>query len=347
MGRDFYRILGMPRTATDGEIKKAYRKLAMKHHPDKNPSNKVAAEEKFKGISEAYEILSDAKKKKIYDQFGEDGLNGHMGDSGSGGCGGGGFSGGGFRFNDPNDIFAQFFGGGSNPFGGGGFGMGGGSPGGAGSGQAGGFNFGGPGSGFSNMGGFSGMGGMGGRPQPEQGQDVPAVALSTHQLPVSLEDLYRSATKKMKVTRRRQNGQHEAKILQVPLLPHYKRGTKITFDNAGDEDPYGRSGKVQFVIGEKLHSQFRRDGDNLVHKLTIPLLDAIRGGTFAVPTLAGGQRNFSKGPHQIQGGDHHRIRGAGMPKKSGGHGDLVVEYHIRLPASMTPQQQQLIHEALS
>jgi curved DNA-binding protein CbpA len=128
-GKDFYDILGLSRGANESEIKKAYRKLAMKWHPDKNQDNKDFAEKKFKAVSEAYEVLSDPKKKDLYDQFGEDGLK-----EGFGG-------GGGFNASNAEDIFAQFFGGGMG--GGGPFGGMGGMPG----------------------GGFGGMpGGMGGMP---------------------------------------------------------------------------------------------------------------------------------------------------------------------------------------
>merc|ERR1712008_28574 len=121
MGKDYYIILGVTRGASDDEIKKAYRKLALKYHPDKNQS--PGAEEKFKEIGEAYDVLSDSKKKQIYDQYGEDGLKGSMG-------GGGGHSGptshqgmpnfGDNNFSytyhgDPRATFSQFFGN-SNPF---------------------------------------------------------------------------------------------------------------------------------------------------------------------------------------------------------------------------------------
>ena len=140
-GKDFYDILGLSRGANESEIKKAYRKLAMKWHPDKNQDNKDFAEKKFKAVSEAYEVLSDPKKKDLYDQFGEDGLK-----EGFGG-------GGGFNASNAEDIFAQFFGGGMG--GGGPFGGMGGMPGGG---------FGGMPGGMGGMpGGFGGMPGGGGQ----------------------------------------------------------------------------------------------------------------------------------------------------------------------------------------
>lgn len=121
----YYKNLGIQKTAGDTEIKSAYRKLALKHHPDKNTDNPETASENFKKISEAYDVLSDKSKREIYDTYGKRGLEGN------GGCGGGGFSGFGGHIN-PDDIFRQFFassGGGFNDdfggFGGGGFHMGG------------------------------------------------------------------------------------------------------------------------------------------------------------------------------------------------------------------------------
>ena len=114
MGKDYYSILGVSRNATDEELKKAYRKLALKWHPDRNKDNKKVAEEKFKDISQAYEVLSDKEKRKMYDMYGEEGVNGTMPQGGPGGMPGGMGGGmpGGFSFGgmDPRDLFAQLFG---------------------------------------------------------------------------------------------------------------------------------------------------------------------------------------------------------------------------------------------
>ncbi|XP_012380647.1 dnaJ homolog subfamily B member 6 isoform X3 [Dasypus novemcinctus] len=108
---DYYEVLGVQRHASPEDIKKAYRKLALKWHPDKNPENKEEAERKFKQVAEAYEVLSDAKKRDIYDKYGKEGLNG-------GGGGGSHFNGPfefGFTFRNPEDVFREFFGG-RDPF---------------------------------------------------------------------------------------------------------------------------------------------------------------------------------------------------------------------------------------
>uniref|UniRef100_A0A8C7HDS6 DnaJ heat shock protein family (Hsp40) member B6b n=1 Tax=Oncorhynchus kisutch TaxID=8019 RepID=A0A8C7HDS6_ONCKI len=111
---EYYQILGVQRNTSAEDIKKAYRKLALKWHPDKNPDNKEDAERKFKELSEAYEVLSDANKRNLYDQYGKEGL------TGSGGGGGGHYHnadhfGGGFTFRNPEDVFREFFGG-RDPF---------------------------------------------------------------------------------------------------------------------------------------------------------------------------------------------------------------------------------------
>ncbi|XP_064613717.1 dnaJ homolog subfamily B member 6-like isoform X6 [Liolophura sinensis] len=113
---EYYVVLGVRQTASDADIKKAYRKLALKWHPDKNPDRKEEAEKKFKEISEAYEVLSDKKKREIYDRYGRDGLIGGGGSSGFDAdfdIGNFGFPS--FHFRDPEDVFREFFGSG-DPF---------------------------------------------------------------------------------------------------------------------------------------------------------------------------------------------------------------------------------------
>jgi DnaJ-class molecular chaperone len=115
---DYYRVLGVERDAPVQAIKKAYRKAAVKWHPDKNPDNKEQAEEYFKNIAEAYEVLSDEKKRETYDRYGKEGLKEGGGGTGESGFGFSGFSGGGrsgFSFKHAEDIFREFFGG-HDPF---------------------------------------------------------------------------------------------------------------------------------------------------------------------------------------------------------------------------------------
>ncbi|KAI4306447.1 hypothetical protein L6164_029722 [Bauhinia variegata] len=183
MGVDYYKVLQVDKKANDEDLKKAYRKLAMKWHPDKNPNNKKEAESKFKEISEAYEVLSDPQKRAIYDQYGEEGLKGGVPPPDAGGAsffrtGEGPTT---FRFNprNANDIFEEFFGF-SSPFGGMG-GMRGGSR------------------SFNGIFGddiFSSFGED--RPMSQGPRKAPPIE---NTLPCSLEELYKGTTKKMKISR--------------------------------------------------------------------------------------------------------------------------------------------------
>jgi DnaJ-class molecular chaperone len=113
MGKDYYAILGIARTASAADIKAAYRKQALKWHPDRNAEQKQLAEEKFKEVSEAYEVLSDEKKKDLYDRFGEEGVKAGGAPGGGGASSAHSFNS--FRFSRPEDIFSQFFGAHSSP----------------------------------------------------------------------------------------------------------------------------------------------------------------------------------------------------------------------------------------
>ncbi|KAK9085382.1 hypothetical protein Sjap_025793 [Stephania japonica] len=195
MGVDYYNILQVDKKAKDEDIKKAYRKLAMKWHPDKNPNDKKYAEAKFKEVSEAYEVLSDPQKRAIYDQYGEEGLKGQVPPPGSEGTPEGAtfFQNGGtttFRFNPrrADDIFAEFFGF-SSPF----ERMGGGGGGGGRTTRMGGsmFQSGGP---FGDDI-FSSFGEVPVSQTPRKSSPVETT------VPCSLEELYRGATEKMKISR--------------------------------------------------------------------------------------------------------------------------------------------------
>ncbi|CAL1286713.1 unnamed protein product [Larinioides sclopetarius] len=275
MGKDYYKILGISKGASDDEIKKAYRKLALKFHPDKNKTPE--AEEKFKEVAEAYEVLSDKKKKEVYDQYGEEGLKGGLG--GGGGTGGAGqnFS---YTFHgDPRATFAQFFGT-DNPF-----------------------------ESFFSMGGmggggttifygdddmdvdndpFSHFGGrIGGNPFRSQsftagspninrakpkGQDPPL----EHDLYVTLEDIAKGCTKKMKISRKVLNPdgrstKREEKVLSINVKPGWKAGTKITFQKEGDQNPNSIPADISFIIRDKPHPIFKREGSDIRYTVKVSL----------------------------------------------------------------------------
>lgn len=267
MGKDYYKILGIARNASDADIKKAYRKMALKYHPDKNKSPN--AEEKFKEVSEAYDVLSDKDKKEIYDKYGEEGLKAGGGSSGGGSSGGGpGFT---YSYHgNPHETFKMFFGD-ENPF-------------------ENFFNFGGPGgsqfrtSHFGPMGhesmetdddpfGFGMSGGHSGMGMPRRKQQDSAVV---RDLQVSLEDIYKGCTKKLKITRKVLNAdgrttRMEDKILTIDVKPGWKAGTKITFPKEGDQAPHKVPADIVFVIKDKPHPMFTRDGSDIKYKATISL----------------------------------------------------------------------------
>lgn len=280
MGKDFYKILGVAKTSTDDEIKKGYRKMALKYHPDKNKS--PGAEEKFKEIAEAYEVLSDKKKREIYDQFGEDGLR-NGGPSGGGGPAGPGTFSYSFQGN-PHETFRMFFGT-DNPFDNffhhshGGFGPGGPRQ----------FQFGHPGQEDMDIDddpfGFGGQGmhghmGPGGPMRGSRKRQDPAVVKDLH---VALEDIFRGTTKKLKITRRILNSDGkstrlEDKILTIDIKPGWKAGTKITFPKEGDQSPNSVPADVVFVIRDKPHPLFSRDGSDITYKAKIALRDVSING---------------------------------------------------------------------
>lgn len=339
MGVDYYKVLGVDRNATDDDLKKAYRKLAMKWHPDKNPQNKKEAEAKFKQISEAYDVLSDSQKKAVYDQYGEEGLKGGVPPPGAGGPGAGStyFSTGDgpttFRFNTRNadDIFAEFFGF-SSPFGG---------PGG------------GRGSRFGNMFTddiFAQSFGEGGGGVPMHPSAPRKEAPIQQNLPCSLEDLYKGTTKKMKISREIVDASGKRivqEILTIEIKPGWKKGTKITFQEKGNEQPGVIPADLVFIIDEKPHRVFSRDGNDLIVTQKISLAEALTGATVHLTTLDG--RNLTIPINNvIQPNYEHVVPGEGMPlpKDPSKKGNLRIKFDIKFPARLTATQKSGIKELL-
>ncbi|KAJ9702429.1 hypothetical protein PVL29_004252 [Vitis rotundifolia] len=337
MGVDYYNVLKVEKNATDEDLKKSYRRLAMKWHPDKNPNNKKEAEAKFKQISEAYEVLSDPQKKAVYDQHGEEGLK-DMPPPGSGG----GFPFGsgdanGFFPRNAEDIFAEFFG--SNPFG---FGS-------AAHGRSmrfqseGGGTFGGFGGGESAFRSYTE--GTGGSVRLRKPPPV------ENKLPCTLAELYTGSTRKMKISRTvvDANGRlvPETEILIIEVKPGWKKGTKVTFQDKGNEQLNQLAADLVFVIDEKPDNVFKRDGNDLVMNYKVSLAEALAGTAVTLTTLDG--RNLTIPVTDIVSpGYELLVAKEGMPivKEPGNRGDLRIKFEVKFPTRLTPEQRAGLRRAL-
>jgi DnaJ-class molecular chaperone len=347
MGKDFYKVLGVNRNADDQELKKAYRKLAFQWHPDKNPGRVEEAQAKFQEISEAYDVLSDAKKREIYDKYGEEGLkvggdpsaNSFFGGSGGGPSGAQFYN---FSQGDAENLFKQFFGN-------------------LGGGRGGSFSF-----GFGddeNAGGFGGFGGIHGgsffgdeeSPFRGKGRRVgdgfgfgerfsnPMRKRDPMVIEVfcTLEQLFKGDKKKLKVTRRL-NGADSAKVFELDIKRGWKDGTKITFEKEGDVDPGCEAQDIVFVIREKPHPTFKREGDNLISSETVTLKQALSGLTVKRRGVDG--RDVSlRMTDTIQPGSERVVRGEGMPKKNGDRGDMIIRFDVKLPTLNEDTKKKLIN----
>ncbi|KAJ7391403.1 DnaJ sub B member 5 [Desmophyllum pertusum] len=347
MGKDFYKILGVLKTAKDDEIKKAYRKLALKWHPDKNKS--PGAEEKFKEISEAYDVLSDKEKREIFDKYGEEGLHHGAPPNGADGRannmhfhGGPGFART-FVFTSGNarDTFARAFGDDdefSDIIGG-----------------LGGFSFFSenrntkPGSRTTGMGNF--MFDFDGMPPQSKKQKIQDPTIEKDLL-VSLEDLVSGCTKKMKISRKdldeRGISRNEEKILTVNVKPGWKAGTKITFPKEGDRKPGVVPADVVFIVKDRPHTLYTRDSNNnLIYNAEISLRDALTGGQAEVPTLDGRKIKLRLNG-VVQPDSTKRICGEGLPlpKNPSKRGDLIVKYDIRFPDHLSTVQRDILLDTL-
>ncbi len=312
--KDYYKILGVSKNATQDEIKKAYRKLAVKYHPDKNQGDK-AAEEKFKEISEAYEVLGDPEKRKKYDELGanwkhfqQTGFDGFGGFSGRGaGPGGGTYY---YTFEgDPSDLFgggfSDFF---EAFFGGGGF-----------SGRSGRRTSRGTGTGAGAYGTPFGGGAM-------SGSDLEG------ELHISLEEAYHGTSRIVQVG--------DEKI-RVRIKPGAYDGLKLRVRGKGEKGRGGRAGDLYLTVRVADHPVFERKGDDLYVDLPVDMYTALLGGKVQVRTLDG-MVNM-KVPEGVRNGQLLRLRGKGMPHYGKqGHGDLFARVKIVLPEHLTPEQKDLL-----
>ncbi|KAL7553185.1 hypothetical protein ACHAWF_016444, partial [Thalassiosira exigua] len=343
---DLYATLGVPRTASPSEIKKAYRKAALRHHPDKVPeSEREGAERRFKEVGKAYEWLGDEKKRKLYDRYGERGMDPNfapgMFDGAAGGMAGAGAGTGGAQ--------TFHFGGGGFPGGGSAGGMFGGAPFGPSSGDSGDFAhvdlgdilrqmMGGAPMGMdprsSRHGGMGGMDGMGGgfgsafgghhrrtKPHPRRHRE------HTKTVYCSLEELCAGCTKKLKVS----YPSSGERIYTVRVKPGWKDGTKVKFPASQSVDPgtgvEASFPPMTFVVREKKHPYLQHVDNDLIWRCKLTQRQAERGAKLRLP-LPDGSALEVESKKGARTGERTRVRGRGMPLKGGERGDVVIEFVI-------------------
>jgi DnaJ-class molecular chaperone len=325
--QDYYSVLGVPRTATEKEIRSAYRKLARKHHPDVNPGNSEA-EDRFKRINEAYEVLSDAEKRTKYDQLGERWRDYEQAQRAGTAAGGepfdwSGFAGagpGGIRYeyrttgeDDLRDLFGE-----ESPF-----------------------------SDFfetffsSSSSGPSAVGATGRRTRraarrPRTGADM------EHPLELSLADAYKGTT----VTLALRGPDGTTRRIEVKVPPGVRNGSRVRVVGKGGEgDAGGAAGDLYLVVALKPDPRFELRGDDLYTKVQVPLTTMLLGGEARVSTPDGRTLALTI-PATTQDGRTFRLRGQGMPRlgKAPAKGDLHAEVHAQLPNRLSPRERELVEE---
>jgi len=318
--KDYYSTLGVAKTATEKEIKQAFRKLARKHHPDVNPGDK-SAEAKFKELNEAYEVLGDPPKRKKYDELGanwrmyeQSGAPGRPGQGHSGNPFGGWNvnMGGGPQgtvhtmtedemremFGNANpfsDFFQTFFGGGID----------------------------------SDEGPRRTT--RGGRPRARDGRDV------EQELELPLEDAFSGTTRRFSISL---NGQHRSVDVRIPA--GVTDGSRVRVSGEGEPGSGGaKAGDLYLRVRLAPHPTFDRKGRDLYTRVAVPLTTAVLGGEADVPTVNGKPLRL-KVPETTPNGQVFRLRGHGMPTagKPDQTGDLFATVDVQLPKTLTPEQRQ-------
>jgi len=346
--RDYYEVLGVAKNAEEGEIKKAYRRIAMKCHPDRNPDD-PKAEEKFKEASEAYEILSDAEKRKAYDQFGHAGVNSQFG--GGGGAGAGDFGG----FSDVfSDVFGDIFGGG---------GRGGGRRNGPQRGSDLRYNL-----EMSLEEAVKGVekkiriptlvtcepcGGSGAKPgsKPVNCNTCGGIGqVRMQQGFFSVQQTCPNCRGKGSIISDpcgKCSGQgriEESKTLSVKIPPGVDTGDRVRLSGEGEAGPGGGPrGDLYVQVMVREHEIFKREGRDLYCEVPISIIDAALGGELEVPTLSGKVK--LKVPEETQTGRLFRLRGKGVtPVRGGATGDLLCRVMVETPVNLNKRQKDLLKE---
>ncbi|MGH1371381.1 MAG: molecular chaperone DnaJ [Cellvibrionaceae bacterium] len=347
--RDYYEVLSVERDVSEKDLKKAYRRVAMKFHPDRNPDDKEA-EEKFKEASEAYEVLSDSQKRAAYDQYG------HAGVDQQGGFGGGGFGGGSGNFSDIfGDVFGDIFGGGG---GGGGRGRGG------------------PARGSDlrytleldledavkgtsvkirvpTLVGCDTCDGSGAKAgtKPVSCTTCGGVGqVRMQQGFFSVQQTCPNCRGKGSIISdpcgdcHGQGRTEETKTLSVKVPAGVDTGDRIRLSGEGEAGTDGGpSGDLYVQVSVKEHDIFERDGKNLYCDVPISFVDAALGGELDVPTLDG--RVKLKVPSETQTGKMFRLRGKGVtPVRGGGAGDLMCRVTVETPVNLSNKQKEILKE---
>ena len=338
--RDYYEVLGIGRNADAKEIKKAYRKLAKKYHPDMNPGDKQA-EQKFKEVTEAYNVLSDTEKKKLYDQYGfaafEEGGNPYS--AGGQDAAGNGFHGGfgGFDFGqggnggyheyhfengnmgDMGDIFGDIFGNMCHGQKGSGFGS-----------QNSGFDR----QGFHSQGDF---GGFGGRSTQAKGSDLHS------EVNISFEDAAFGCDKMLRLSD--PSGSGAVQTLKVHIPAGIEDGKSIRLKGKGNPGfGGGPAGDLLLQVHVASKAGFERKGMDVYTTMEIPFTTAVFGGEAKVSTLYGDV--ICKIPEGAQTGRKIRLRGKGIVsmKNPSVHGDQYVTIRIQVPQDLSPQAKEKLRE---
>ncbi len=297
--KDYYGILGVSKTATEDEIKKTFRKLALKYHPDRNPGDKVA-EEKFKGISEAYEVLSDPEKRQKYDQFGQYWQQADQ-SNWSGGNVNTDF---GFDFSQYgnfdefiNELLGRF----STPGASGGYSTR------TSTGQQ---------PGYGDFGGFGDMGGRTGT-QSTQGDREATLKLT-------FAEAFHGVQKKISLG---------SEVLDVRIPGGAKAGSRVRMRGKGQVNPYNQQrGDLYLNIELENNPFFQFEGDNLICEVLISPDEAVLGASIEVPTPDG--LVTMKVPSGVRSGQSLRLRGKGWALPKGGRGDELVKLVIDTPKTL-------------
>jgi len=319
--KDYYKTLGVNKTAGKDEIKKAYRKLARQYHPDMNPGDK-RAEEKFKEVNEAYEVLSDPAKREKYDQFGSSWQQYERGggrpedfdwNQWSARPGGQTYT----RTVTPEEL-EQILGGGF-------------------------------GASFGGMGGFSDFfetlfGSMGGRSGAARGGQARSTQTRTmrgqdaeHPVQISLEDAYRGTTMNLQW--------EDGRKIEARIPPGVKTGSKIRLSGQGGVGMGGgQAGDLFLKVEVRPHPTFTREGDDLRVSLPLDLYTALLGGKVMIPTL---ERPVELTiPEGTSNGQVFRLRGLGMPKLKHPEerGNLLATVQVQLPTKLSQAEKELIEK---